>query len=204
MVPIADSDGQTVAVLNLDNFSTEDAFSASSLRLAGSFAQHIAVLVRQAEQVMELERSAVTDQLTGLGNREGFERVVRQELARARRYEHHLNLVMLDLNNFKQVNDRFGHAAGDAALREVADTLKAGKRDTDTVFRWGGDEFVLLLPEVRPEDARKAMQRILTAVSEIEVQGLELGASVGLASYPTDGPTSRPCCTAPTGACVRA
>lgn len=187
MVPIADSDGQTVAVLNLDNFSTEDAFSASSLRLAGSFAQHIAVLVRQAEQVMELERSAVTDQLTGLGNREGFERVVRQELARARRYEHHLNLVMLDLNNFKQVNDRFGHAAGDAALREVADTLKAGKRDTDTVFRWGGDEFVLLLPEVRPEDARKAMQRILTAVSEIEVQGLKLGASVGLASYPTDG-----------------
>jgi len=187
MVPIADADGQIVAILNIDNFSTEDAFTQSSLRLAESFAQHIAVLVRKAEHVMELERSAVTDQLTGLGNREGFERVVRQELARARRYEHHLNLVMLDLNNFKQVNDRFGHAAGDAALRNVADALKASKRDTDSVFRWGGDEFVVLLPEVRPEAARLAMQRLLETVSEIDVQGLKLGASVGMASYPTDG-----------------
>ncbi len=187
MVPIADHEGEIVATLNLDNFSTEHAFSQNALRLAESFAQHIAVLVRQSEQVMELERSAVTDPLTGLGNREGFERVVRQELARARRYEHHLNLVMLDLNNFKNVNDRFGHAAGDAALRHVADALKASKRDTDSVFRWGGDEFVLLLPEVRPEAARSAMQRLLATVSNIEVQGLKIGASVGLASYPTDG-----------------
>ncbi len=187
MVPIADGEGQIVAVLNLDNFSTEDAFSQNSVRLAESFAQHIAVLVRQAEQVMELERSAVTDQLTGLGNREGFERAVRQELARARRYEHHLNLVMVDLNNFKQVNDRFGHAAGDAALRDVADALRATKRDTDSVFRWGGDEFVVLLPEVRPEAAATAMQRLQETVSSIDVQGLKLGASVGMASYPTDG-----------------
>lgn len=187
MVPIADQEGDIVAVLNLDNFSTEDGFSQNSVRLAESFAQHIAVLVRQAEQVMELERSAITDQLTGLGNREGFERVVRQELARARRYEHHLNVVMLDLDNFKQVNDRFGHATGDAALKEVAAALKASKRDTDSVFRWGGDEFVVLLPEVRPEAAHSAMQRLLERVSAIDVQGLRLGASVGLASYPTDG-----------------
>lgn len=187
MVPIADHEGNIVATLNVDNFSTEHAFSQNALRLAESFAQHIAVLVRQAEQMMELERSAVTDPLTGLGNREGFERVVRQELARARRYEHHLNLVMLDLNNFKSVNDRFGHAAGDAALRQVAEALKSSKRDTDSVFRWGGDEFVLILPEVRPEAARSAMQRLVKMVSGIDVQGLKLGASVGLASYPTDG-----------------
>jgi diguanylate cyclase (GGDEF)-like protein len=94
---------------------------------------------------------------------------------------------MLDLDNIKQVNDRFGHATGDAALKEVAAALKASKRDTDSVFRWGGDEFVVLLPEVRPEAAHHAMQRLLERVSAIDVQGLKLGASVGLASYPTDG-----------------
>lgn len=186
MVPIADADGEIVAILNIDNFSTEDAFSASAVRLAESFAQHIAVLVHQAEQVVELERSAVTDQLTGIGNREGFERVLRQELARARRYEYHLNLMMLDLNNFKEVNDRFGHSVGDGALRRVAQVLMESKRVTDSVFRWGGDEFVVLLPDVRPEAARTAMLRLVEKVSQVDVQGMKLGASGGVASYPTD------------------
>ncbi len=186
MIPISDASG-IVAILNIDNFSTEDAFSTSALRLAEAFAQHIAVVVRQAEQMVELERSAVTDALTGLGNREGFERMARQELARARRYEHHLNLVMIDLDNFKQFNDRFGHAVGDDVLVQVADVLKRAKRSTDSVFRWGGDEFVLMLPEVRPEAAHVAMERLASLVSQIEVQGIKLGASVGLASYPNDG-----------------
>lgn len=187
MVPITDMNGQIVAILNLDNFSTEDAFSAGALRLAESFAQHIAVLVGQAEQVVELERSAVTDPLTGIGNREGFERAFRQELARARRYEYHLNLVMLDLNRFKEVNDRFGHSAGDAALKRVAQILDESKREADSVFRWGGDEFVMLLPEVRPEAAKAAMQRLIDSVAAIDVQGTKLGVSGGVASYPTDG-----------------
>lgn len=186
MIPIADHDG-IVAILNIDNFSTEDAFGSNALRVAEAFAQHIAVIVRQAEQMVELERSAITDALTGLGNREGFERAVRQELSRARRYEHHLNLVMVDLDNFKQFNDRFGHAVGDAVLVEVADVLRRAKRSTDSVFRWGGDEFVLVLPEVRPEAAHSAMERIAGLLSQIEVQGVRLGASVGLASYPNDG-----------------
>lgn len=186
MVPIADG-GQIVAILNLDNFSTEDAFSGNSLRLAEAFAQHIAVLVQQAEQVVALERSAVTDPLTGLGNRAGFERAVRQELARARRYDHPLNVVMIDLDNFKRINDSFGHAVGDRALMEVATALKESKRAHDSVFRWGGDEFVLLLPEVTPESARLAMHRLAAIASATEVQGIHLGASVGLASYPVDG-----------------
>src|SRR5690606_25186719 len=104
----------------------------------------IAVIVRQAEQVRRLEESLVTDGLTRLGNREGFQRRLQTELARAERYGHPLNLVMIDLDNFKQINDRFGHAAGDAALVAVAESLTRQLRSSDHAFRWAGDEFVLL------------------------------------------------------------
>src|SRR5690606_33895630 len=109
------------------------------------------------------------------------------ELSCARRYEHHLNLVMVDLDNFKQFNDRFGHAVGDAVLVEVADVLRRPKRSTDSVFRWGGDEFVVVLPEVRPAAAHGAMERIAGRLSQTEVQRVRLGASVGRARYPDDG-----------------
>ncbi len=185
-IPIADGH-DIVAVLNVDNFSVETAFSAHSLQIAEAFAQHIAVIVRQAEQVRRLEESLVTDGLTRLGNREGFQRRLQTELSRAERYGHSLNLVMIDLNNFKQVNDRYGHAAGDAALVSVAETLKRHLRTSDHAFRWAGDEFVLLLPEVRPAEAAAAAERFAELVSAIEVHGLNLSASVGVASYPIDG-----------------
>ncbi len=186
LVPILDVDG-VVAVLNIDNFSTEDAFGRSAVRLAEAFAQHIAVVVRQAEQMVALERSAITDSLTGLSNREGFGRILNQEIARARRYGHHLNMVMIDLDNFKQVNDRFGHPVGDSALVAVANALDAAKRSTDAIFRWGGDEFVILLPEVAPESASCAMERFVSVIDKVQVQGMRLSASAGLASYPDDG-----------------
>jgi len=185
-IPITEG-SEVVALLNVDNFSSESAFSASSLRIAEAFAQHIALIVRQVDQVRRLEESLVTDGLTRLGNREGFQRRLEAELARAERYGHQLNLVMVDLDNFKQVNDRFGHAAGDAALVAVADMLKRHLRASDHAFRWAGDEFVLLLPEVRHEEAQAAAERFAELVSHIEVHGLRLSASVGVASYPGDG-----------------
>ena len=186
VIPITEG-SEVVALLNVDNFSSEAAFSSNSLRIAEAFAQHIAVIVRQVEQVRRLEESLVTDGLTRLGNREGFQRRLQAELARAERYGHPLNLVMVDLDNFKQINDRFGHAAGDAALVAVADSLTRHLRSSDHAFRWAGDEFVLLLPEVRPEEAQAAAERFVELVSQIEVHGVSLAASVGVASYPMDG-----------------
>ena len=185
-IPITDGT-EVVALLNVDSFSSETAFSANALRIAEAFAQHIAVIVRQAEQVRRLEESLVTDGLTRLGNREGFQRRLQTELARAERYGHPLNLVMIDLDNFKQINDRFGHAAGDAALVAVAESLTRQLRSSDHAFRWAGDEFVLLLPEVRPAEAQAAAERFAELVSQIEVHGVSLSASVGVASYPVDG-----------------
>ncbi|HZW27209.1 MAG TPA: GGDEF domain-containing protein, partial [Trueperaceae bacterium] len=186
VIPITEG-SEVVALLNVDSFSSESAFSSNSLRIAEAFAQHIAVIVRQVEQVRRLEESLVTDVLTRLGNREGFQRRLQAELARAERYGHPLNLVMVDLDNFKQINDRFGHAAGDAALVAVAESLTSHLRSSDHAFRWAGDEFVLLLPEVKPEEAHAAAERFAELVTRIEVHGVGLSASVGVASYPVDG-----------------
>ena len=186
LIPIVYND-DIVAMLNVDSFSVESAFGSTSLRIAEAFAQHIAVIVRQAEQVRSLELNLITDGLTSLGNREGFQRRLGAELVRAERYGTPLNLVMIDLDNFKQVNDRFGHAAGDAALLAVADALRQHLRAADNAFRWGGDEFVLLLPGVTAEEAMAAAERFGKIVNEIEIQGLHLAASLGVASYPDDG-----------------
>lgn len=185
-VPIVDQ-GQVVALLNIDNFSSDDAFGQGALRIAEAFAQHVTVVVRQAEQVVALERSAVTDALTGLGNREGFERALKQELARARRYEHHLSLVLIDLNGFKQINDRFGHAEGDVVLQDVARAIRGTARGTDQVFRWGGDEFAVVLPEVKPHEAAAAGARIAGVIGALSCKGMNLSASYGVANYPVDG-----------------
>ncbi len=186
LIPITDS-GSVVAILNIDSMSNEDAFGSNALKIAEAFAQHIAVIVRQAEQVTSLELSIVTDSLTRLGNREGFQRKLTTELARALRYDHPLNIVMLDLDNFKQINDRFGHAVGDSALIAVADVLRTNQRTSDSAFRWGGDEFVLLLPDVHPAEAHAAAERFAALVSGIDVNGVRLSVSVGVASYPEDG-----------------
>src|SRR5690606_4534999 len=149
-------------------------FGNSALKIAEAYAQHIAVIVRQAEQVSTLEASLVTDSLTRLGNREGFQRRLGTELARALRYDHPLNIAILDIDNFKQVNDGFGPTVGDNALGAVADVRRANQRASDSAFRWGGDEFVLLLPDVHPNEARNAAERYATLVSGVEVNGIRL------------------------------
>lgn len=185
-VPITDG-GEAVALLNVDSFSNEGAFGSSARRLVEAFAQQVAVIKRQAEAMRQLRRSVVTDPLTGLGNREGFHRRLELELARASRYGHGLNIVMLDLDNFKQVNDRFGHHAGDEALVRVAHALQQATRSSDAAFRWGGDEFVMLLPEVGAGEAEAAAARYLDAVASVRAEGLQLQASVGIARCPEDG-----------------
>ncbi len=187
LVPITDH-GDVVAVLNIDNFSTEEAFGSDAVRVAEAYAQHIAVIVRQAEHVSALERSALTDPLTGLGNRAGFQRRFRAELARAERYRQPLSIVLIDLDGFKAVNDRHGHATGDAALVGVAEVLRREQRSSDCGFRWGGDEFVMLLPGIDAEEGQRAAMRFATLIADLEFEGTRLSASVGVATFPHDGP----------------
>lgn len=185
-VPVGDH-GEVVAILNVDSFSDEEAFGSSSMRLAEAFGQQIAVIVKQAWAIGELRRSAVTDPLTGLGNREGFHRTLEAELEKARRYDRPFSLLLLDLDAFKLVNDELGHHAGDRALEAVAKVLLDEQRSSDSAFRWGGDEFIVLLPESDATAARHLARRLCERIAGLEAGGVPLRASVGISSYPTDG-----------------
>ncbi len=110
-------------------------------------------LVQQKERIQQLERLAVTDELTGLFNRRGFEEQLHRALASARRRDEGGVLVYIDLDGFKPINDNFGHAAGDEVLRHVGRTLKSNLRESDFVARLGGDEFAALLPSASVQSA---------------------------------------------------
>jgi diguanylate cyclase (GGDEF)-like protein len=107
---------------------------------------------------------AVTDGLTGLFNHREFYQALRRELERARRYRHTLSLLMIDVDDFKRFNDRFGHPAGDIALREIADLLRKCARTTDIIARYGGEELAVILPESTPGGALMVAERIKSEI----------------------------------------
>ena len=115
----------------------------------------------------QAEEQARQDPLTRLGNRLGFEEALAVEVSRAQRQAVALSLVVGDIDDFKTVNDRLGHASGDECLRRVAAALTEASRAEDRCFRWGGDEFVVLLPETRGDEAKQVQQRLCEAASSV-------------------------------------
>jgi diguanylate cyclase (GGDEF)-like protein len=132
-----------------------------------------------------LEGLATTDALTKLYNRRHFETTARAELARFQRYFRPLAILILDVDHFKSVNDRFGHAVGDTVLTAIADACRSMKRASDIAARIGGEEFAILLPETNEEAARSFAERLRHEISEcgpiVQGEKLALTASVGVA-----------------------
>lgn len=125
------------------------------------------VWLRRYQRIQrQLERLARRDPLTDAYNRLFLEELLDQEEKRARRYEHPLTFVMVDVNRFKEINDRFGHAMGDRVLQEIASLLQEAMRETDYVVRYGGDEFLIVLPETGDRDTEATVQRIQAKVAE--------------------------------------
>jgi len=135
--------------------------------------------------VRELESLSRRDALTGALNRRSFDEALAQEVARARRHDQPLGVVMLDIDHFKGVNDAYGHPGGDEVLRAFANTVKGCLREGDTLFRYGGEEFAVLLPHADGEGALIAAQRIVAAVAgaPVRVDGkiLRVTTSAGVA-----------------------
>jgi diguanylate cyclase (GGDEF)-like protein len=134
-----------------------------------------------------LATAAFSDPLTGAANRRLLMATAEREIARHRRADERFTLVMLDLDGFKQLNDRYGHAAGDQMLRDVAVGLKLALRGQDTVARLGGDEFCVIAPQT--ENPRPLADRIASAVAHASVGNQELSSSLGVAVFPDDGTT---------------
>lgn len=144
--------------------------------------------IRRIARQQELEYQASTDALTGLANRHAFMTRAEQELARAKRYGGELSLLMADIDFFKKVNDTYGHQAGDIVLKELADVFLLALRDIDFAARFGGEEFVVLLPGTNAENALKTAERLRVLVGDAKValpQGgmVKLTVSIGVASY---------------------
>jgi diguanylate cyclase (GGDEF)-like protein len=137
-----------------------------------------------------VSEQAVTDELTGLPNNRSFRETIDREAARAERFGHELSLVILDLDDFKQVNDTYGHLQGDEVLRTVGKLLQSEPRAIDEPARYGGEEFVVALPETGSEGAVELAERIRSRLEDEEVPAVEGGkplrvtASFGTATLP--------------------
>jgi diguanylate cyclase (GGDEF)-like protein len=152
---------------------------------------YAAIAIENARAVERIQELTITDDCTHLFNARHLAAVLPTEIERARRFDQPLGLLFLDLDNFKQVNDEHGHLAGSRVLAEAAEVITRTLRSVDLSFRYGGDEFVAVLPQTSGSSAAKAANRLLVALRarrflSLENLSLRLTASLGVASYPDD------------------
>lgn len=188
-VPIVVND-VTRGVLNVADPIGDRDFGTSDLATLEMLAGHIAACLQQKDQEDALKLLAETDPLTWLFNRRHFDRRLAAEADRARRSEHLLALLMVDVDGFKRINDRYGHGAGDQVLRTVAGAIREAVRVYDVPTRYGGDEFGIILPEADTESAARVGRRILEKVEaallpdELVAAGERVRLSIGVGTFP--------------------
>jgi len=165
-----------------------NAYSSQQIKLLERVALQIAAPIENAQLYAMVEQKSRIDELTGLFNRRHFEERLKEEVSRHSRYGDVFSIFMLDLDNFKTYNDVYGHPAGDILLNHVGKIIKSSIRNADQAFRYGGDEFIVILPQTSREDAYAVAERVREQIAgEMEKKALTVTCSIGLASYPIDG-----------------
>jgi diguanylate cyclase (GGDEF)-like protein/PAS domain S-box-containing protein len=185
--------GETLGVLHLQGKNGESVEPA--LQLAEAISIRVALALANLKLRESLRMQSIRDPLTGLFNRRYMEETLERELHRAARHQLPLAVVMLDLDYFKKFNDAFGHQAGDTLLKEIGTFLQASVRSEDVPCRYGGEEFIVILPDVSLEDALKRTEQLHAGIKAMKVQygGQPLGAitvSQGIACFPEHGASS--------------
>lgn len=187
--------GRTLGVIELVNGLVDRPFAPHDLRLVEMLAGFAAIAIDNARNFRRVEELTLVDEHTLLYNARYLRRVLADEVARAGRFSHALSVLFFDLDHFKAVNDSHGHAAGTALLSEVADLLIGSLRTVDVPIRYGGDEFVVILPETLKPAAIDVADRLREAIERWEFlrpMGLSIRvtASFGVASWPEDARTA--------------
>jgi len=190
-IPIL-AQGETLGILHIQSTNEAPQLEASELSFKTTFAGQVGLSIANIRLREALRAQSVRDALTGLYNRRYLEEVLDREMRRAGRAAQTLGVLMLDLDHFKRFNDTYGHEAGDAVLRETATFLLKNVRAEDFVCRFGGEEFVIILPTADLEGSRARAERLRSKMAELTIlhQGRSLGMvtfSVGVAAFPEHG-----------------
>jgi diguanylate cyclase (GGDEF)-like protein/PAS domain S-box-containing protein len=207
-IPII-AQGETLGILHFQANAEHPQLQESDLSLKNTFAGQIGLSIANIRLREALRSQSIIDALTGLFNRRYLEEILEREVRRATRSEQPVGVMMLDLDHFKNFNDTYGHEAGDAVLREAAAFLKRSVRAEDIVCRFGGEEFVIILPLADANATQGRAERIRSKVHELTVlhEGKSVGAvtvSVGVAALPAHGESSKALLEAADAALYRA
>jgi diguanylate cyclase (GGDEF)-like protein len=180
-------EGQTIGALNVYRTGEDAAFSAQEAGVIERFCAMAALAFHSSRQRELLRTQARTDSLTGMLNRRAYYERAGEELARGERTDSSVSVVLLDIDQFKPINDEHGHAAGDRALQAIAAKLLATVRTDETAARYGGEEFALIAAGADSNAAVELAERARAAIAEVQVDGRTLSASAGVATWPGDG-----------------
>lgn len=178
------SRGRVIGVIEMINRVGADSFSENDLEICQILVNPAAVAIENAYLFQKAEMLSVQDDLTGLYNSRHMNFCLETELRRATRQKEALSLLFLDLDFFKRVNDNYGHLQGSQSLIDVAHILQETCRETDIIGRYGGDEFVIILPSTDAEGARNIGERIRNSIELYQDGRLEITVSIGIASFP--------------------
>ncbi|MFC2007875.1 diguanylate cyclase [Chloroflexota bacterium] len=177
-----------VAILALGRKHRRGYYSSDDADMLMTLAHEAAVAIENADLHQRAEKRANTDELTGLFNHRYFHQRLSEEIARSSRFGDVFSLVFLDLDLFKTYNDVSGHPSGDKILKIIGQHIQESVKETDVCFRYGGDEFAIILPGVQADDGRRLAERIRKGVeARMDLPGVPLTCSIGLASWPNDG-----------------
>ncbi len=189
-VPLLAKD-KCLGVIELINRPKTKKFTEEDLLLLTALAGYSAIAIENANYFTQIHELTITDDLTGLYNSRHLHARLDDEIERARRFKYSLSMIFIDLDYFKNVNDEYGHMYGSKVLKEAAMLLQGSIRAIDMAFRYGGDEFIILMPKTEKKNARLVAKKLRDAVRKyvfLEEDGLNhrLTASFGVAAYPKD------------------
>jgi diguanylate cyclase (GGDEF)-like protein len=188
------SGSRTIGLVELYMLGQAREFSEYEMNVYRTMANQAGAVLENARLVEQLRLAADVDQVTGVNNHRYLQERLRQEVARSARTRSQLSVLMIDLDDFKIINDKHGHADGDRVLRNIAACLKSAVRANDVVARYGGDEFVVLMPDTDEAQAKHVARRVVSDVGGLrhdlsDGARVKVRASAGMAVYPTDGRT---------------